>query len=331
MLVLRRLAQLAAVLAVTGCDGVRTPTHAPAPASSSAPTSVAAPGQPPPVEPMPVAKAGQDASEPEPVAPPKAELNATPPKQEAKDPAEPKTPQTLAANILEFAQATVAGDAWKELGEYSYLNTTLQAVQRHARDVVNPDGHDPAYVSARSAALLNALQDAASTAEGIALRPRTSAANKQALAQLQAQLREHAATLGGVILPLPAVTSINVSTPERRLAVTALELVQTTSADASFLAPGRHPTLSAGIETLERAAQSILAGDDADQGVANAKLSALSTAIQTTVRVAEGIDRRANENPENRKKAAELATSLRTVAAQLGMVKRSPPPPTRLQ
>jgi hypothetical protein len=241
------------------------------------------------------------------------------------EPVVPTSPRAVAAGIIDFAETTLASDAWKPLGEYRYLSTSMGYVRHHAGDVVATDEGDLAALSARSAALLNALEDAASTAQGIALRPRTTQPNKQALAQLETELRAKATTLAAVILPLPAANSIKVASPERRAAVAALILAQTARADETFLRPGGHPTMSAGIETLERAAQSVLFGNDENKSVADARLSALSTAIQGAARVAAGIDRRANESPQNRSKAAELATSLRTVGGQLSLAMQSSP------
>jgi hypothetical protein len=236
----------------------------------------------------------------------------------------PVTPKSVAADLLIFANVTLTSAAWKSLGDYSYLNAAMGYVQNHARTVLATDEQDLVSVSAKGAILLNAVEDAASTAEGIVLRPRTAPADKQALTQLAMALRANAAALGAVILPLPAVKSVNVSTPQRRVAIAALDLAQTARADQAFLAPGRHPTLSAGLETLERAAQSVLLGSDADDAAALARLTALSTAIQGAARVAAGIDRRANENPQNQRKAADLSAALRMVGGQLTLVMQSP-------
>ncbi len=229
----------------------------------------------------------------------------------------------VSADIAGFAQSTLADSASNAFDNYSYLMTAMGAVQRTAQRVVDADGSDQRGLSATGTTLLNALNDSASTAANIASRPNTPWRTRQALQQLQTGLRAKAAELARVILPLPAVTSIIVSTPERRATVAALDLAQTARADAAFLEPRPRATLMAGLETLERAAQSILVGDDADHGLAAARLSALSTAIQLTERVAASIGRRANEEEDTRRKAKDLAASLARIMSQLDLVPTS--------
>lgn len=241
-----------------------------------------------------------------------------PPEPHGDDPA--PTAKTLAAGIADYAGAMLDGGMSVHVTGYAYLMGKMGAVQRTAQRVVDDEGRDASGVSTKGTALLSALADTAHAAAGIVSRPGTSARARQELAEIEADLRRKQAEFGAMILPLPAVTSILVSTPERRAAVRALDLAQTARAEAAFVQPGPRVSLLAALETLELAAQSVLMGDDSDRGAAAGKLAALSTAVLLTDRVATNIGGRDIERKETRDKARELAQSLRALAPQLGVV-----------
>ncbi len=233
------------------------------------------------------------------------------------------SPRLIAVEIADFARSTLStGVLARPLGN-DFLVGTVDMLERVAQRLLSDDG-DAVSVAAKGTALLAALGDAINSAASMASQRSLAWETRQELRQLEGRLREKSATLAAAILPLPAVTSIVVSTPERRAAVEALDLAQTARAEPLLGGPRPHRSLLAGLDTLERAAQSVVLGDDSDRMAASARLIALSTALLMTARVAANIGERPVEPTDGRRKAADLAASLRSVATRLGVV--APPP-----
>lgn len=237
-------------------------------------------------------------------------------------PVEVPSPKSCAAGVAVLAHSLLSEGKSTRLLDISDLVTRIAAVQRVAIKVMDDDEQDATGVPLKSTALLAALADAANAVERVARRADT-AESRQSLGQLEAELRSKYAELSSVLLPLSVMTTINVSTPVRRAAVKTLELAQTTRVDEALVGSRPHISLAAGIDTAERAAQSILLGKDDDNGAA-AKVTALATAILLTERVATNIAARGNESAETRSKSSDLAASLRAVAVTLRV--RTPNP-----
>lgn len=237
---------------------------------------------------------------------------------------QPGGPVELAGDIARHAQSLLEGGLSSQALEYEHLRGALGSVQRTAQRVRDNYRHDPVRLAAGSTALLNAMGDAAQSASNIAARPGTPEPVVQELRGLESQLRERREELAALVLPLPAVRSFVVSTPERRAAVEALDLAQVARADPMFVRPRTRTSLAAAMETLERAAQSLLSGEIGDQQGNAAKLTALATAVLQAERVATNISGRAVEPEEIRGKAKALAAGLRKVADQLDVAVPTP-------
>jgi hypothetical protein len=230
-----------------------------------------------------------------------------------------RTPRTIAAAIVEYAQSVVTGTGTELSGDYDLVRTRIPAVMRTAQRVVADDGSDPAGVPAKSTALLAALGDAANSVANILLRPGTPVQDRPALGQMEAALRAHSAELSAVLLPLPAVSSVSASTPARRAATAVLDLTQSALADTAVVGRGQRVSLLAGLDTLDRAAKSVLTGDDSDRQATAARITAMSTALLLTQRVAANISTRDVEPAAMRARMAALADSLRGIGHDLGL------------
>jgi hypothetical protein len=118
-------------------------------------------------------------------------------------------------------------------------------------------------------------------------------------------------------MPTPRVTSVNVSTPERRAAISALDLAQSTLRNTALVGPRSISWLGNELDTLERAAQSVLSDDGTNESRFTAKLYALRGALQTTSRNADNIARRPRANSDVLNHATELSKAVRRVVNQL--------------
>jgi hypothetical protein len=196
--------------------------------------------------------------------------------------------------------------------------TTVDRAQQAAEAVVSDDGRDPAGMPTKSTALITALAYAADASANVASRPRTAPSMTRSLEQLTSALREQSAALTAIILPVRAAASTTVAaTPAHRAAIGVLDLVRVTRGDTSFVGPHAHTFLATSLDTLDRAARSVVSDDDASVSATTAREDALSSAIVTTANVASDIASRAADSAGARQQAAGLAANLRTLASQL--------------
>ncbi len=316
--------------AVAACRVVQPPLHALDMRPHQSGAGVARREVKPPAAVESVPTTGTDSPLVGDTAPPKPAGTITPPMQ-APNPAAVVTPgdaspapQMVAAGILDLVQSTLADDSSVSLDELTYPITGLHHVQRFAQAVVNDDGRNPAALAANCIEIINALGNTADLATHIASRPGGPRLSPPRFEQLAAALRAKAAELAAVVMPAPAVTSIIVSTPGHRAAISALDLAQTTLGDASFAAHRGHAWLVTELNTLDRAAQSVVNDDDTNQSIAAAKLYALRSSVRSTARQAREIAGRANETAEGRRKAADLAIALRRIETRFDAATSSP-------
>ena len=232
--------------------------------------------------------------------------------------------QAIAGAIADHSRSVLSEGRSAQLMDNNDLLNRLSSVQRTAQLVVDEDGREPTVVSSRGTALFAALIDAANGAARLAARSGLPPDDRQALGQLEGWLRTKSTELGAALIPIPNVTSIDVSTPKRRLAMAALDLVRATRADESLIGSRPHISLVAGIDTVERAAQSFLLGSERDPTTAQTRLVALWTAILITDRVATNIAGRDSESEQTRTSSADLAGSLQQIATGLGVKGPSP-------
>jgi beta-lactamase regulating signal transducer with metallopeptidase domain len=205
-----------------------------------------------------------------------------------------------------------------ELSAHTFLMTTVDRAQQAAEAVVSDDGRDPAGMPTKSTALITALAYAADASANVASRPRTAPSMTRSLEQLTSALREQSAALTAIILPVRAAASTTVAaTPAHRAAIEVLDLTRVTRGDTSFVGPHAHTFLATSLDTLERAARSVVSDDGASVSATKAREDALSSAIGTTANVATDIASRVTDSASARQQAAGLAASLRTLASQL--------------
>ncbi len=106
----------------------------------------------------------------------------------------------------------------------------------------------------------------------------------------QQQCAGRGTELADATMPVPPVSSVNVSTPERRLAVSALDVAQTAQRDMPLAGQPSNSWMANELRTLERAAQSVLNDDGSDQEFFTTKLytfwehSGLRREVPTTSR-----------------------------------------------
>jgi hypothetical protein len=255
---------------------------------------------------------------------------------------ERQSAQAVAASTLDLIHATFAEDSSPPCGRpsrgvesaqdsspadvhecdplraHTFLMTTVDRAQQAAEAVVNDDGRDPAGVPAKSTALITALAYAADASANVASRPRTAPSTTHLLEQFTSTLREQSTALAAIVLPVSTVASTSiVAKPARRVAADVLDLARTTRGDASFVGPHAHTFLATSLDTLERAARSLVSDDGASASATAARKDAVSSAISTTANVASDIASRAADAAGARQRAAGLAASLRALAIQL--------------
>jgi hypothetical protein len=230
--------------------------------------------------------------------------------------------QVIATGVADFAGNTLENTFWTQVMDIADLRTRMASTMRAARATAAHHGED-ADIAAKATVVIVALED---IANAVARAPRSgNVGTARALARFEADLRGIAAVLSAAVLPLPSVRSISVSTPRRRAVIEVLDVVQSARADQSFIQPRRHISLVAALDTVERAAQSVLLGEDKDEN-AVARVAALAMAMLMSDRVATNIGNRTNENMEMRSKSLALSASLRALVGQFGAV-----PPSSLQ
>jgi dsDNA-specific endonuclease/ATPase MutS2 len=231
--------------------------------------------------------------------------------------AEPRLPAIVTASILDLVESALADESLAVLDEVQRPITGLHHLQRLARAVAEDDGHDAAFQAASYTEIINALKNTATFASNVTSAPRGAQLSKQKVDQLAAAMREKADELADAVMPTPRVTSVNVSTPERRAAISALDLAQSTLRNTALVGPRSISWLGNELDTLERAAQSVLSDDGTNESRFTAKLYALRGALQTTSRNADNIARRPRANSDVLNHATELSKAVRRVVNQL--------------
>lgn len=328
------------LLAVTGvvaaCDGMRS--TAPANAAQTPVNSPDTIGLPVQVAATPGPESATYAN-PMPVADEDAEWNVTPAVEIAAPGISgasasgtgretgPRSPRIIVADILDLIQSALADNSVAALDEVQRPITGLHHVQRSATAILAEEAGNPATLAANYVEVINALQNTATFASNVTSTPRGSQLPKQRIDQLAAAMRNLADELAAGTMPIPSVTSVNVSTAERRAAIAALDLAQTTLRNVALVGPRTNSWLGNELDTLERAAQSVLNDAGADQGTFTMKLQLLRGALLSISRNADNIARRPRVNPDVLDNATELATSARRLANQLvAAMPRSWPP-----
>jgi beta-lactamase regulating signal transducer with metallopeptidase domain len=222
------------------------------------------------------------------------------------------SPREVVSNILDLIQSALADDVTGKLDDIERPITGLHHVQRHARAVLNDDGSSPAALAAHYVEIVNALATTANSAVTVAGRRPDLRLPTEKFQQLAAALRSKSAELAAVVMPTSDIR-LNVTTPEQRAALTALELARAARREPRF-SPSWLPTH---LNTLERAAQSLASDDGATPGATTMKISLLTSALRVATRQANEIAGRATVVGDVRRKAAELAISLNGVGEQL--------------
>lgn len=224
------------------------------------------------------------------------------------------SPRALVADILEMVQSALADEATRALDEVRRPITGLRHIQRHAQAVLDDNGRDTAALAANYLEVINALANIADLAINVASRPPEAGLSPQRLRQLAARMREQNAALSAMLLPV--LRSGGDPTPAHDAARVALDIALAARDDTRFVTATRHPWLYTELVTLERAARSC-ASDDGTDPQATLKLHLLGRSIQTTANQADQIAGRNNEPPDERRKATELAASLRNISGRL--------------
>jgi hypothetical protein len=227
------------------------------------------------------------------------------------------SPRALVADILDTVQAALADDATRALDEVRRPITGLRHIQRHAQAVLDDNGRDTAALAANYLEVINALVNIADLAINVASRPPEAGLSPQRLRQLAARMREQAAALSAMLLPVHGLRAGGDPTPAHDAARVALDIALAARDDTRFVTATRHPWLYTELVTLERAARSCASDDGADPQAATLKLHLLGRSIQSTASQADQIAGRNNEPPDERRKATELALSLRNISGRL--------------
>jgi beta-lactamase regulating signal transducer with metallopeptidase domain len=230
---------------------------------------------------------------------------------------EPLTPSNVTADILKLVNSALADESLAVLDEVQRPITGLHHLQRLAQAVADDEGRNPAVQAASYAEIINALKNTATFASNITSAPRGAQLSKQKIDQLAMALRERAEDLAEVTMPTPRVSTVIVSTPERRAAVSALDLAQSTLRNTAFVGPRSNSWLFNELDTLEQAAQSVLSDDGTSESRFVVKLYALKGALQSTFRNADNIARRPRVSSDVLSHATELSASVRRVSNQL--------------
>lgn len=240
-----------------------------------------------------------------------------------------RTPQEVVGDVLDLVQSALADESAPSLDELTYPITGLRHLKLYAQAVVGDDGSRPAELANNYIEIINALTITANMAANTARRAREPGASPTGFAQLSAALHARAEELAALLIPVSAASPAEGSTPARRAASSTLEVVQATYRDPRFVGPPGGSWLRTELDTLSRAAQSLLGEDGPAPGAATMKLHLLRSSIRSTVRQADGIANRAERPADTRRKATELATSLRDIEARFDMETRAAPPAPR--
>lgn len=232
--------------------------------------------------------------------------------------------QAIAADIEDFAGSALTQGRSSQLMDNRDLVNRMTSVQRTAQLLINDDVRDSTGIASNGAALFTALVDAEYGVARFAARPGLRLQDRHALDQLASWLRARSTGVGAVLMPLSGSGFFDVSTPERKAAMSALDLVVKARADESLIGSRPHISLAAGIDGVERAAQSFLLGGDQGRAGAWMKMVALSTTMLLTDRVATNIAGRDNEPELTRARSADLAGALREILTQLGVKAPAP-------
>jgi hypothetical protein len=223
----------------------------------------------------------------------------------------------VVADILDLVRSALADESTASLDTLTYPITGLNHLQRHALAVVNDDGRDPAAFADNCVQIVNALIITSNLAANMATRPRGAQVSPTDFAPLAAALHAKSVELANALMPVPAGAQPVSSTPGHRAASSALALAQAARQEASII--GRNPNnwLVTELDTLERAASSVVNDDGAQRGAMTLKLHVLGSSIRSTARQAAQIARRPDAPAETRNATAGLASSLQVVSTRL--------------
>jgi beta-lactamase regulating signal transducer with metallopeptidase domain len=232
------------------------------------------------------------------------------------------SPQQVVADILDLVQSALADDSSVSLDELTYPITGLRHIQRYAQAVVRDDGGHPEDLAANYIEIINALTNTANMATNLGRRPREPRQSSPGFEQLSAAMHARAGQLAALLMPESAIRSTVAATAERHAAFSVLDLVQATYRDPRFVGPPGGSWLRTELNTLSRAAQSLVGSDGAAAAAATMQLYLLRSAIHSTTRQANDIASRPNHPAEARRKASDLATSLRDIESRLDLQTR---------
>jgi beta-lactamase regulating signal transducer with metallopeptidase domain len=321
---------------VAACDGVRSTSDEQAaaaplqsPGGNDLPLHATVSDEPEStqeVDPSPVAddSAARMSTSPLPVTPPEvSEAHSS----ASRLPTVPRSPGIVVADILDLVQSALADESLAALDEIQRPITGLHYIQRSALAIVSGETGAPAFLAASYMDIINGLKNTATFASSVTSTPRGARLPKKEVDLLAAAMRKLAEELADATIPTPSVTSVNVSTAERRVAISALDVAQTTLRNVALVGPRSNSWLGNELETLERAAQSALSDDGTNQDRFIMKLHALSGALLSTSRNADNIARRPRLDADIRRNATELSASGRRLANQLAAA--MPPPGPR--
>lgn len=222
------------------------------------------------------------------------------------------SPREVVSDILEFIESALADEVTGRLDDIERPIMGLHHVQRHAQTVLDDNGSNPGKLAASYIEIINALATTANSAATVAGRRPGLQLPRDRFQQLAAAMSARSAELANVVMPVSDIRP-NVTTPEHRAALNAIELAQAALREARF-GPSWLPTH---LSTLERAARSVASDDGTPPGATTMKISLLRSALGVANRQANEIARRANVTAEARRKAADLADSLSNVVNQL--------------
>jgi hypothetical protein len=223
----------------------------------------------------------------------------------------------VVADILRLVNAALADESTAVLDEITYPITGLHHVQRYAEAVVRDEGVDPAALTANCVEIINALVNTGNAAANAGRRPGAAQLPAAALEQLSTKLHSSAAALKEALLPVLVVSSPAPSTTERRAAAAARELARETLRDVAFVGPRQVSWLVTELDTLERAASSVVQDTGADAQATRLKLHALRGSLRSAGRQVAQFAGRQDRAPANREKAAALTASLADIGTRL--------------
>lgn len=233
----------------------------------------------------------------------------------------------VVASILELVQSALADETTRTLDEIMYPITGLQHVQRYAQAVLDHAHVDPALHAGNYLEIINALNNTADLAENSVARPRAPGISAPQYLQLARQMRAKSSELAALVMPVTSTPNPSDATPDLRAANAVLQLTQMTRAESS--APGSpwRAWMLTELNTLDRAAQSVLGGRRDDPGATALSQSMFRVSLQSTALQAERISGRGDASPDARRRTSALAASLRDIATRLAASEVTAPTP----